>query len=171
LKRSTSIVLLLSGALATTVGLAIYNAQDETPPEPTGAIIPADQLSADQELENNTYVPGSGYYHSVSHNWHPYPFNWYSPGRGYYYGGDWHTSGFNGVMPTRSRPSAAAVASARSQGSSGSTSSHFAQGASSGGNGSSAGHSSSSGSHSSSISRGGFGSSSHGGGSAHGSGS
>ena len=147
------------------MGLAVYQPWKATPPEPTGAIIPADQLRPDQELANNSYVPGVGYYHSVSHNWHPYPFNWYSPGHGYYYEGDWHTSGFSGVMPSRSRPSSDAVVSARSQGSSVSTSSHFAEDSSSGGNGSSAGHSeSSSGAHSSSISRGGFGGSAHGGG-------
>ncbi len=162
MKRSTTIVLLLSGALATTAGLSWYQAQkEESPAEPTDQFFSSGEPNPDQELENNSYLPGSGYYHSVSHNWHPYPFNWHVPGRGYYYGGDWHASAFNGVTPSRSRPNPEAVAAARTQGFSGAAS-HFAHGSSAGGGSSSAGHSSF---HSSQISRGGFGGSSHGGGS------
>ena len=162
MKRSTTIALLLSGALATTAGLTGCQAQkEEIPSEPTDAFFSSDEPSPDQELENNSYSPGSGYYHSVSHNWHPYPFNWYSHGRGYYYGGDWHPSAFSGVIPSRSRPSPEAVAAARSL-SSARAASHGAHGSSVGSESSSAGHSSF---HSSGISRGGFGGSSHGGGS------
>lgn len=116
-RRSQSIVLLLSGALAATMGPAGCSLVDEDPeppaPPPGTTVLNPDQLKDGEEQANNSYVPGVGYYHSYSHGWYPYPFNWFHPARGYYYGGAWHGSQFNGGVPASSRPSVTAYSTAR----------------------------------------------------------
>lgn len=48
------------------------------------------ELSADQEVANNSFLPGVGYYHAPFHAWFPMPYNQFEPSRGYYRGGSWH---------------------------------------------------------------------------------
>lgn len=117
---------------------------------------PAAEVSENQSYDNNSFLPGVGYYHAPYHAWFPMAYNQFDAGRGYYRGGSWfpnteeninpsarQTSGFAGqsTIP-RSTPSSAAVVQANN------ASRAFR-----------ASHSSSSGSRS--IFRGGFGSSSH----------
>jgi hypothetical protein len=116
-KKSATIALALSGALATGAGLT--SCSDPSPPVPP---VPAnsqwtdgDTVVKDQkDQQNNSYVPGIGYYHSAFHSWFPYPFNWYYPQRGYYYGGSWHRDAYAGEPPPHSRPSSAGWTYARS---------------------------------------------------------
>ncbi len=155
MKRSQSIFLLLSGALATTIGPAgCSDNQDPPPPPATGRTVAADQLRADQDQDNNSYVPGTGYYHSLYHTYYPYPFNWYSPGHGYYYAGGWQATPFAGLVPDHSRPTASTIASVQQSVRSGSSGGGWFTGGHGGSfSGSSVGHSG--------ISTGGFGSSAH----------
>jgi hypothetical protein len=85
---------------------------DEIRPPPPGnsRILLPGQVRDDEDLENNTYVPGFGYYHALDHRWYPYPFNWYYPQYGYYYGGGWNDRPYGGPVPERSRPSPQALA-------------------------------------------------------------
>jgi hypothetical protein len=109
IKRSRGITLLLAGSLATTLGQGC--SREIVPPSPSGhaKVLQAWQLDDDQDQDNNTYVPGFGYYQSVYHTWFPYPMNWYYPGTGYYYGGSWNDEPFRGTVPVRSRPSATSL--------------------------------------------------------------
>jgi len=111
---SQHVVLLFSGALVTTagvVGLSGCSEQEDPPPPLPGAqakILTQDQLAQDlkddKEEDNNSYVPGLGYYHAVHRSWYPYPFDYYYSGFGYYRGGYWNDFPSNGVIPTRSKP-------------------------------------------------------------------
>jgi len=102
MKRSVKITLLLSGALYT-VAAPTGCRNDPAPPPPTSDAV-IGQYREDQDQDNNSYVPGVGYYHSAYHTWYPYPFNWYYPRFGYYYGGGWHESPVRGAAPAKSRP-------------------------------------------------------------------
>lgn len=109
--RSKGITLLLAGTLATTIwqeGCTYDELQPPAPPRDS-RIVGARQLRDDQDQDNNTYVPGFGYYHSAYHSWYPYPFNWYYPDYGYYYGGEWNDGPYKGSVPPRSRPSAESI--------------------------------------------------------------
>lgn len=74
-KRSSTVVLVLSGALLSGCGRAA--------PADVGLIDPADTNT----YTNNTYLPSQGYYHAAYHAWYPMPYGHFVPGRGYYYGG------------------------------------------------------------------------------------
>jgi hypothetical protein len=76
-KRSTAVVLVLSGAILNGCG----HREEE--------IKPAARES--QVLTNDTYVAGRGYYHAPFHAFFPFPYNHYSPGVGYYRGGQFHS--------------------------------------------------------------------------------
>lgn len=107
-------MLLLSGALAT--GLGLSGCSDSNPPPATGqawngAVLPDDD---NQDQQNDSYVPGVGYYHSPFHAWYPFPFNIHRADRGYYYGGLWHTDPYGGLVPLTSRPSSVGWQLARS---------------------------------------------------------
>ena len=138
-KRSLTVTLLLSGALATSLGPAGCSQPDQP------ASVTDDGWDDQQPQDNNSYQPGAGYYHAPFHGWFPLPFNHYVGSRGYYYGGDWHPAPFANP-PLRSVPSRSAATAVRSRvgrtGASG-----FAH--------------SSAGSHVGSIARGGFGSTAH----------
>ena len=156
-------MLLLSGALATTIGQPGCRPDEPQPPAPIGTIVPANQLVADRDQDNNFYVPGVGYYHSVYHTWAPYPFNWYAPGHGYFYAGHWQPNAYSGPIPLRSRPLPGALSAALNMIRRNSESAAWAPSGGGGhgfGFGSSGGEAATSGG----ISRGGFGSSAHGGG-------
>lgn len=154
LRRSQTVVLLLGGALATTMGPAGCSSQDDDnvppPPPPNTGVVQAGQVQDNQDLDNNSYVPGIGYYHSPFHTWFPYPFNWYYPGRGYFYGGSWNPTGYSGVVPARSRPTSESLGAMRDFVRGSSSSSRTPTGGFSGG-----------GYHPGSVIRGGFGHSSH----------
>jgi hypothetical protein len=80
-KRSTAVVLVLSGAILG--GCSRRNEQTNA------AAGPAARPS--QVVTNDTYIAGRGYYHAPFHAWYPFPWNFYSPGRGYYRGGGYYT--------------------------------------------------------------------------------
>ena len=109
---SESVVLLLKGALATSGVMALTGCAPDEPeplaPPPGTHIVSQEQLARDlqerKDEENNSYVPGLGYYHSIHHGWYPYPFNYYYPGLGYYQGGSWEESRWSGALPQRSQP-------------------------------------------------------------------
>ncbi len=110
---SDNIVLLLGGALATTAALGLSGCDDDDPPEPPLSVLTkvvsqaqlTQDLQQDREEENNSYVPGLGYYHSLHHSWFPYPFDYYYPGLGFYRGGAWHPARYTGIaFPLRSKP-------------------------------------------------------------------
>ncbi len=107
-------MLLLSGALAT--GLGLGGCSDSNPPPAPGQAWNGMALADDnnQDQQNNAYVPGLGYYHTPFHSWYPFPFNFHRPDRGYYYGGVWHPNSYVGPVPASSRPSAAGWMRARS---------------------------------------------------------
>lgn len=71
-RKSTAIVLVLSGALLSGCG---RKQEDLSQGWDAGPVT------------NNTYRPGLGYYHAPYYHWYPHPYNWYSPGFGYYHGG------------------------------------------------------------------------------------
>ncbi|HUS36322.1 MAG TPA: hypothetical protein VM680_13305 [Verrucomicrobiae bacterium] len=75
MKRSTAVVLVLSGAI-------LSGCRREEPK-------PAAQRES-QVVTNDTYIAGRGYYHSSFHGFYPFPYNYYAPGRGYYRGGAYH---------------------------------------------------------------------------------
>ena len=140
-------MLLLSGALAAGVGIAAIS--DPGPPRAGAASdwggAPYDDENQDQQ--NNSYMPGVGFYHSPFHAWYPLFFNTHDPRRGYYYGGSWHPVPFAGRVPATSKPSPAGWMRA-----------HLARGGSGGHGGGFGGFFSSLGRGFGSISRGGFGS-------------
>ena len=111
--KSRRILLLLSGALAT--GLGVVGCDDHKPAQrgADGNLFSDGAYNNDRDRENNSYIQGIGYYHSPYHAWYPFPFNFHTAGRGYYYGGSWHQDAFSGPAPSASRPSAAAWMSAR----------------------------------------------------------
>jgi hypothetical protein len=74
-KRSSSVLLVLSGALLSGCGRA--------GPVDEGLIDPTDTNT----YTNNTYQPSQGYYHAPYHGWYPMPYGHFVSGRGYYYGG------------------------------------------------------------------------------------
>ena len=78
MKRSTAVVLVLSGAI-----LAGCDRGAQTVPPQNG-------LKSAQVVTNDTYVEGRGYYHAPYHMWYPFPYNFYSPGMGYYRGGSYY---------------------------------------------------------------------------------
>lgn len=145
MKRSRSIILVLSGTIAG----AVLSGCDPSPE----AESPAEQVqvSADNSYTNNHYVPGVGYYHAPYRAWFPRPYNYYDPAYGYYHGDRW-TPRPNPSLVQASKPSPEAVEEVGAGGSSGArtASSGFRSSGRSG---------SGTGSHS--ISRSGFGSSSH----------
>lgn len=109
--RSQAIQLLFAGAVVTALALEGCGYDELKPPAPGNSrIVQARQLRDDDDQDNNTYVPGFGYYHSAYHSWYPYPFNWYYPDYGYYYGGEWNDNPYRGPVPPRSRPSGASLA-------------------------------------------------------------
>jgi hypothetical protein len=147
--RSQAITLLFAGTMVTSVMInGCYYDELQPPPPGNSRIVQARQLRDGDDQDNNTYVPGFGYYHSAFHAWYPYPFNWYYPDYGYYYGGGWNDAPFKGPVPPRSRPSGESLAevhqfvrngakpAAWHNGSFGSTFSRFARGISRGGFGS-----------------------------------
>lgn len=99
MKRSERIVLVLSGAVAST----LLGCSREAP----GLM----KLSANSVYTNNHYVPGAGYYHAPFHAWYPFPHNSYSPNRGYYYGGTWNAYP-DAQKVMASQPSAHAISKA-----------------------------------------------------------
>ncbi|HVU36445.1 MAG TPA: hypothetical protein VHE61_23605 [Opitutaceae bacterium] len=109
MRRTHSIVLALSGALAT--GLGVVGCS--RPATDSAAWDTNDLQDNTRDQQNNAYVPGVGYYHTPFHAWYAYPFNYYFPGRGYFYGGFWHPAAFAGVIPPMSRPSPAGWMRAR----------------------------------------------------------
>jgi len=131
MKRSTRIVLVLSGALTAGALGGCDGRVGQVAPPPG---------SSGNSYTNNQYVAGTGYYHAPYQGWFIHPFNYYEASRGWYRGGRWYAS------PTDDQRST----------SSGSSGGHYwFSGSGSGGDSGSSG--SSGGSHSSSISRGGFG--------------
>lgn len=142
MKKSEQIVLLLSGALAAGFGLAAISDPNPSAGDWGGSAYD----NENQDQQNNSYMPGVGYYHSPFHAWYPVSFNTHDPNRGYYYGGSWHAAPFAGIVPSSSRPSPA-----------GWMSMHLARG-NSGYSGGSGGFFSTLGHDFGSISRGGFGS-------------
>ncbi|HUR46571.1 MAG TPA: hypothetical protein VMZ27_11900 [Candidatus Saccharimonadales bacterium] len=104
MKRSQKVILVLSGALATsTIGCNRNGGWGDD----------SSWLSSDNTYTNNHYVHGVGYYHAPYHAWFPYPYNSYQIGRGYYHGGTWSPEP-NASPTTVSRPSVQATSSARS---------------------------------------------------------
>ena len=102
MKRSTSIRLLLIGAVA---GTTLAGCDSDPAYERS-------QLSADNTYTNNHYVHGAGYYHAPYRAWFPYPYNSFTPGRGYFHGGQWNSAP-DPVPLQSSRPEPAAVRSAQ----------------------------------------------------------
>jgi uncharacterized membrane protein YgcG len=155
MKRSKQIVLLFSGALATTAIPTGCSDGEPQPPEPsptTPQLSVAAATSSDRkEQQNNSYVPGLGYYQSIYHSWFPYPFNYYYPDWGYYYGGNWNVASYPGRVPPTSVPTPDAYRRAREELTEGGGG-HFSRGYS---------HGFFSGFSSEGVSRGGFGSSFH----------
>ncbi|MBI3867354.1 MAG: hypothetical protein HY299_02400 [Verrucomicrobia bacterium] len=140
MKRSTTIRLVLSGALAGSA-LTGCGPEETTTTASTQAVSQdVDAITTSESYTNNHHVQGVGYYHAPYHSWWPHPYNYYLPGRGYYHGGNWsdqpHSSGLTSSQPTSSAARQAQTARSAT----------------------------SSSGHSSAISRGGFGGSSHSGG-------
>jgi hypothetical protein len=109
--RSSGISLLFAGAMVTASWIEGCGYDEIRPPQPTNSkILLPGQVKDDQDVDNNSYIPGYGYYHAIDHRWHPYPFNWYYPQYGYYYSGGWNDTPFRGSIPEKSRPSAGALA-------------------------------------------------------------
>jgi hypothetical protein len=99
-KRSTQVVLILSGSL-------LISGCDRRPrPQAMGGDFAG---PAPVEYTNNTYVPGRGYYHANAGGWYPYAYNHFVPGMGYYSGGSYHTEPDRSPV-TRSVPLASRVA-------------------------------------------------------------
>lgn len=110
---SNKVVLLLGGAVMTTAVLASIDWDSEDPPEPEpnsqARVVSqaelAQHLRQDRDEENNSFVPGLGYYHALHHSWFPYPFDYYYPGHGFYRGGAWFNGSYSGpAVPARSKP-------------------------------------------------------------------
>ena len=100
MKRSEKIVLVLSGAVASS--LAGCGDSDKVKLSPTGV------------YTNNHYVRGAGYYHAPFHAWFPHRYNAYDPARGYYYGGNWNQLP-DGQTVMASKPTADAVTRATAE--------------------------------------------------------
>ncbi|MGV3771728.1 MAG: hypothetical protein ACO1QB_02430 [Verrucomicrobiales bacterium] len=79
MKRSTAVILVLSGAM--------FQACSEKPSPAPQANWGETGLTKENMLTNNTYVEGRGYYHAPYGMFFPMPFNSFVPGSGYYHGG------------------------------------------------------------------------------------
>ena len=97
-KRSSSVVLVLSGTLLSGCGRA--------GPADVGLIDPADTNT----YTNNTYQPSQGYYHAPYHAWYPMPYGHFQPGRGYYYVGAFQDTPHSYPAVSASSPSQSAKA-------------------------------------------------------------
>jgi len=104
-KRSSSVVLVLSGTLLSGCGRA--------GPADVGLIDPADTNT----YTNNTYQPSQGYYHAPYHAWYPMPYGHFQPGRGYYYGGAFQDTPHSYPAVSASSPSQSAKAQSAPSGS------------------------------------------------------
>src|SRR5215217_2106362 len=88
MKKSSAVVLVLSGALLTGC--------DGNSSSGWGS---------SQTYTNNHYVVGRGYYHAPYLAWYPFPYNYYDPvRRSYYHGGNYtpaaHVSSVTASKPT-----------------------------------------------------------------------
>ena len=123
MKRSKTIHLVLSGALAGSVLTGCGPSEEPTmmPPQPP--------LSDSESYTNNHHVHGVGYYHAPYRSWFPYPYNHYIPGRGYFHGGNWsgdpHASATTASQPTSTAVRQAQSARATSASTSTSSSGHL----------------------------------------------
>ena len=97
-KRSSSVLLVLSGALLSGCGRA--------GPVDEGLIDPTDTNT----YTNNTYQPSQGYYHAPYHGWYPMPYGHFVSGRGYYYGGAFQSNPHVYPAVSASSPSQSAKA-------------------------------------------------------------
>ena len=115
-KRSSTVVLVLSGTLLSGCGRAS--------PADVGLIDPADTNT----YTNNTFLPSQGYYHAAYHAWYPMPYGHFVPGRGYYYGGAFQDTAHSYPAVSASSPSQSPKVSSAPSGlsSSGSTASESA---------------------------------------------
>jgi hypothetical protein len=106
MKRSTMVTLVLSGALSGTLLTGCADPQEQAEEEWQG-----------QQLTNNTYRAGSGYWHAPYRGWYPYPYNCYRPGYGYYHGGEYSSSPHSSPITVSSPvPGHARAASAHASG-------------------------------------------------------
>lgn len=80
MKRSSTVVLVLSGALL--AGCSQEEAEDS-------AILDTTDTNT---YTNNTYRPSFGYYHAPHYAWYPRPYGDFVPGLGYYYGGQYRSN-------------------------------------------------------------------------------
>jgi hypothetical protein len=80
MKRSQTVVLVLSGAIMAGCGKPRENAGS------SGSWSTNDLVRA-QSVTNDTYIERRGYYHAPYHAFFPYPYNYYNPLFGYYHGG------------------------------------------------------------------------------------
>lgn len=116
MRRSTKVALILLGTAGVVGAAVVWDAwqrsRDDASVSPTGAAQPAPEpVSAERTYQNNTYLPGAGYYHAPFYGFFPFPLNHYDPARGYFSGGQWRASQFASDV-TQSQPTAAAAASA-----------------------------------------------------------
>ena len=90
MKKSSAVVLVLSGALLT--GCDGNNSSGG--------------WGSSQTYTNNHYVSGRGYYHAPYFAWYPFPYNYYDPVRRSYYHGGNYTPAAHMSSVTASKPAA-----------------------------------------------------------------
>ena len=107
MKRSSTVVLVLSGALLAGCGRS-------------GTADPGvADVTDTNTYTNNTYRASHGYYHAPYHAWFPMPFGHFMPGRGHYYGGNFQPNAAPAPAITASSPSQNSRARMGAPGSSG----------------------------------------------------
>jgi hypothetical protein len=100
MKRSRSVVLVMSGTLAAGALAGCDQSRNST--------ATTVEVDDNETYTNNHFVLGAGYYHAPYRGWYPYPYNWHVAGHGYYHGGTW-TSEPEQSPVTASRPTAEAA--------------------------------------------------------------